>query len=109
MNIIEHGIDYTSAPTLAFPHYAVLKTVSGTVEEDETFTSNISGATGTVVGFTAPLLKYTATTSALEAGDTVTFSGGETAIVVKSDPLTGTTAIDTKITTTGKYLSLIHI
>ena len=79
----EHGINYTSAPTLAFPHYAVLKTVSGTVTEDETFTSNISGATGTVVDFTAPLLKYTATTSALEVDDTVTFSGGSTAIVVK--------------------------
>ena len=30
-NIVEHGIDYTSAPTFAFPHYAVLKTVSGTI------------------------------------------------------------------------------
>jgi len=105
LNIVEHGIDYTSNPTLAFPHYAVLKTISGTISADETFTSNISGATGTVVDVTAPLLKYTATTSALEAGDTVTFSGGETAIVAKSDPLTGTTAIDTKITTTGKYIN----
>ena len=96
LNIIEHGIDYTSAPTLAFPHYAVLKTVSGTITDDETFTSNISGATGTVVDFTAPLLKYTATTSSLDIGDTVTFSGGETAIVAKSDPLTGTATIDTK-------------
>ena len=41
LNIIEHGIDYTSAPTLAFPHYAVLKTVSGTISADETFTSNV--------------------------------------------------------------------
>ena len=105
LNIVEHGIDYTSNPTLSFPHYAVLKTISGTISEDETFTSDISGATGTVVDVTAPLLKYTATTSALEAGDTVTFSGGETAIVVKSDPLTGTTAIDTKITTAGKYIN----
>ena len=104
-NIVEHGIDYTSAPTLAFPHYAVLKTVSGTITDDSTFTSNISGATGTVVGFTAPLLKYTATTSALEIGDTVTFSNDTTAIVAKSDPLTGTTAIDTKITTAGKYIN----
>ena len=50
---------------------------------------NISGATGTVIDFTAPLLKYTATTSALVAGDTVTFSGDSTAVVAKSDPLTG--------------------
>jgi len=105
LNIVEHGINFTSAPTLSFPHYAVLKTVSGTITEDETFTSNISGATGTVVDFTAPLLKYTATTSSLEAEDTVTFSGGETAIVVKSDPLTGTSAIDTNIFTKGKYIS----
>ena len=105
LSIIEHGINFTSAPTLVFSHYAVLKTVSGTVEEDETFTSNISGATGTVVSLTAPLLKYTVTSGALEAGDTVTFSGGETAIVVKSDPLTGTTAIDTKIDTLGKYIN----
>jgi hypothetical protein len=104
-NIVEHGIDYTSAPTLVFPHYAVLKTVSGTITDESTFTSNISGATGTVVGFTAPLLKYTATTSALEIGDTVTFSDGPTAVVVKSDPLTGTTTIDTKITTAGKYIN----
>ena len=75
------------------------------MEEDETFTSNISGATGTVVSLSAPLLKYTVTTSALEAGDTVTFSGGETAVVVKSDPLTGTTTIDTKIDTAGKYIN----
>ena len=105
LNIVEHGINYTSAPTLAFPHYAVLKTVSGTITEDETFTSNISGATGTVVGFTAPLLKYTATTSSLEIGDTVTFSGGETAVVAKSDPLTATTAISAQVTTSGKYIS----
>ena len=104
-NIVEHGIDYTSAPTLAFPHYAVLKTVSGTITDDSTFTSNLSGATGTVVGFTAPLLKYTATTSALEVGDTVTFSNDATAVVAKSDPVTGTTTIDTKITTAGKYIN----
>ena len=105
LSIIDHGINFTSAPTLVFPHYAVVKTVSGTVGEDETFTSNISGATGTVVSLSAPLLKYTVTSGALEAGDTVTFSGGETAVVVKSDPLTGTTAIGTKITTSGKYIN----
>ena len=61
-------------PTLVFPHYAVVKTVSNTVEEDETFTSNISNATATVVSLSAPLLKYTVTTSELEENDTVTFS-----------------------------------
>jgi hypothetical protein len=103
--ISEHGINFTSAPTLSFPHYAVLKTVSGTITEDETFTSDISGATGTVIDFTAPLLKYTATTSALVVDDTVTFSGGETAIVAKSDPLTGTTSIAANIATDGKYIN----
>jgi hypothetical protein len=105
LNIIEHGIDFTSAPTLAFPHYAVLKTVSGTISADETFTSNISGATGTIVDFTAPLLKYTATTSELVENDTVTFSGGETAIVAKTDPLTGTATIGAQITTAGAYIN----
>ena len=105
LNIIEHGIDFTSAPTLAFPHYAVLKTVSGTISADETFTSNISGATGTVVSFNAPLLKYTATTSELVETDTVTFSGGETAIVAKTDPLTGTSTIGAQVTTSGKYIN----
>ena len=104
-NIVEHGINYTSSPTLAFPHYAVLKTVSGTISTDETFTSNISGATGTVIEFTAPLLKYTATTSALVIDDTATFSDGATAIVAKSDPLTGTGSIATQITTAGKYIN----
>ena len=52
LNIIEHGIDFTSAPTLAFPRYAVLKTVSGTISADETFSSNVSGATGTAVSYT---------------------------------------------------------
>ena len=79
-----------------------LKSASGTITEDETFTSNVSGATGTVVDFTAPLLKYTVTSGALEAGDTVTFSGGETAVVVKSDPLTGASSIATNIFTKGK-------
>ena len=105
LNIIEHGINYTSTPTFAFPHYAVVKTVSGAITEDETFTSDISGATGTVIDFTAPLLKYTATTSALVAGDTVTFSGEETAVVAKSDPLTGEGAIAVNITTAGKYIN----
>jgi hypothetical protein len=105
LNIIEHGINYTSAPTFDFPHYAILKTVSGAVTEDETFTSNVSGATGTVVDFTSPLLKYTATTSALVVGDTVTFSGGQTAVVSKSDPLTGTGTIAVNITTAGKYVN----
>ena len=105
LNIIEHGINFTSAPTLAFPKYAILKTVSGAITEDETFTSNVSGATGTVVDFTAPLLKYTATTSELEVGDTVTFSGSTTAVVVKSDNLTATTAINTRIQTAGKYVN----
>ena len=104
-NIIEHGIDFTSAPTLTFPHYAVLKTVSGTISADETFTSNISGATGTVVSFNAPLLKYTATTSELVETDTVTFSSGETAIVSKTDPLTGTATIGAQVTTSGKYVN----
>ena len=105
LSIIEHGINYTSAPTLAFPHYAVLKTVSGTISADETFTSNVSGATGTVVDFTAPLLKYTTTTSELVEGDTVTFSGSETAIVAKTDPLTGTATIGAQITTAGAYIN----
>ena len=105
LNIIEHGINYTSAPSFAFPHYAVLKTVSGSITEDETFTSNISGATGTVVDFTTPLLKYTATTSSLVIDETITFSGGETAVVAKSDPLTGTGTIATNITTSGKYVN----
>jgi len=105
LTIIEHGIDFTSAPTLAFPHYAILKTVSSTITADETFTSNVSGATGTVVDFTAPLLKYTATTSSLDIGETVTFSGGTTAIISKSDPLTGTATIAANITTAGKYIN----
>ena len=105
LTIIEHGIDFTSAPTLAFPHYAILKTVSSTISADETFTSNVSGATGTVIDFTAPLLKYTATTSELDIGETVTFSGGTTAIISKSDPLTGTAAIGANITTAGKYVN----
>ena len=105
LTIIEHGINYTSAPTLAFPKYAVLKTVSGTISANETFSSNISGATGTVVDYTAPLLKYTATTSELEVGDTITTSGSQTAIVAKADSLTGTATIDTQITTAGKYIN----
>ena len=105
LNIIEHGIDFTSAPTLAFPHYAVLKTVSGTISADETFTSNVSGATGTVIDFTAPLLKYTATTSELVETDTITFSSGETAIVAKADPLTATATIGAQVTTSGKYVN----
>ena len=105
LNIIEHGIDFTSAPTLAFPHYAVLKTVSGTISANETFTSNVSGATGTVVDFTAPLLKYTALTSELVVGDTISTSGSQTAIVAKADPLTGTATIGTFITTAGKYIN----
>ena len=105
LNIIEHGINFTSAPTLAFPKYAVVKTVSGTVSVDETFTSNVSGATGTVVSLSAPLLKYTATTSELEVGDTVTFSGGETAVVVKTNNITATTSIDTRIETAGRYIA----
>ena len=105
LNIIEHGIDFTSAPTLAFPKYAILKTVSGAITESETFTSNVSGATGTVVDFTAPLLKYTATTSELEIDDTITFSGNTTAVVAKSDNLTATTAINSRIQTAGKYVN----
>jgi len=105
LNIIEHGINYTSAPTLEFPHYAVLKTVSGVISANETFTSNVSGATGTVIDFTAPLLKYTATTSELVESDTITTSGNITAIVTKSDPLTGTATIGALITTAGKYIN----
>jgi len=105
LNIVEHGINFTAVPTLLFPHYAILKTVSGAITEDETFTTNISGATGTVVDFTAPLLKYTATTSSLEVTDTVTFSDGSTAIVVKSEAVSATTAIDTNIQTSGKFIN----
>ena len=105
LTIIEHGINYTSAPTLAFPKYAVLKTVSGTISADETFTTDISGATGTIIDYTAPLLKYTATQSELEVGDTVTTSGSQTAVVVKADTLTGTATIGTQITTAGKYIN----
>ena len=105
LSIIEHGIDFTSAPTLAFPHYAVLKTVSGTISADETFTSNISGATGTVIDFTAPLLKFTATTSELVEGDTITTSGSQTAIVAKADAMTGIATINAGITTAGSYVN----
>jgi len=105
LNIIEHGINFTSAPTLAFPHYAVLKTVSGTISIDETFTSNVSGATGTVIDFTAPLLKYTATTSELVESDTITTSGNITAVVAKTDPLTGSATIGAQITTAGAYIN----
>ena len=105
LSIVEHGVDYTSAPTLAFPHYAILKTVSGTISTDETFTSNISGATGTVIDFTAPLLKFTTTTSELVEGDTITTSGSQTAIVVKADAMTGTVTINAGITTAGGYVN----
>ena len=105
LSIIEHGIDFTSAPTLAFPHYAVLKTVSGTISADETFTSNVSGATGTVIDFTAPLLKFTATTSELVEGDTITTSGSQTAIVAKADAMSGTVTINSGITTAGSYVN----
>jgi len=105
LSIIEHGIDFTSAPTLEFPHYAVLTTVSGAISANETFTSNVSGATGTIVDFTAPLLKYTATTSELEIGDTITTSGNKTAIVSKTDPLTGTATIGAQITTAGAFIN----
>jgi hypothetical protein len=105
LNIIEHGINYTSAPTLEFPRYAVLKTVSGTISANETFTSNISGATGTIIDYTAPLLKYTATTSELVEDDTISTSGSQTAVVAKTDPLTGTATIDSFITTSGKYIN----
>ena len=105
LNIVEHGINYTSAPTFLFPHYAILKTESGAISAAETFTTNISGATGTVVDYTAPLLKYTATTSSLEVTDTVTFSSTQTAVVAKSDPLTGTGTIGVNITTDGKYIN----
>ena len=105
LSIIEHGIDFTSAPTLAFPHYAVLKTVSGTISANETFTSNISGATGTVIDFTSPLLKFTATTSELVEGDTITTSGSQTAIVAKADAMTGIATINAGITTAGSYVN----
>jgi len=105
LTIIEHGINFTSAPTLEFPRYAVLKTVSGAISANETFTSNVSGATGTVVDFTAPLLKYTATTSELVETDTVTFSGNTTAVVAKTDPLTGTATVGSQVTTSGKYIN----
>ena len=105
LQIVEHGINFTSSPTLAFPKYAILKTISGTVSADETFTSNVSGATGTVVSLSNNVLKYTATTSELEVGDTVTFSGSETATVVQADTLAATASIDTKITTKGKYIN----
>ena len=105
LNIVEHGIDYTSAPTYAFPRYAVLKSVSGTISDTETFTSNISGSSGTVTNFTAPLFKYASSATAMEVGDTITFSGGTTAVVAKSDPLTGSGTIAEKITTQGKYVN----
>jgi hypothetical protein len=102
--VFEHGINYTSAPTFLFPHYAILKTASGAISAAETFSTNVSGATGTVVDYTAPLLKYTATTSELEVGDTITTSGTQTAIVSKADTVTGTTTISTNISTSGKYI-----
>ena len=105
LNIIEHGINYTSAPTYAFPRYAVLKTVSGAISDTETFTSNISGSSGSVTNFTAPLLKYASSATAFEIGDTITFSGGTTAVVAKSDPLTGSGTIGEKITTQGRYVN----
>ena len=105
LNIIEHGIDYTSAPTYAFPRYAVLKSVTGAISDTETFTTTISGSSGTVTNFTAPLFKYASSATAMEVGDTITFSGGTTAVVAKSDPLTGSGTIAEKITTQGKYVN----
>tara|TARA_Y100001980_G_C14552514_1_gene336810 strand:- start:81 stop:3221 length:3141 start_codon:yes stop_codon:yes gene_type:complete len=105
LQIIEHGIDFTSAPTLAFPKYAVLKSASGTISADETFTSNVSGATGSIISFDAPLLKYTATQSELEVGDTITTSGSQTAVVVKADTLSATATIGAKVTTAGAYIN----
>ena len=105
LSIVEHGVDYTSAPTLVFPHYAVLKTVSGAISAGETFTSNISGATGTIIDFTAPLLKFTATTSELVEGDTITTSGSQTAIVAKADAMSGVVTINAGITTAGSYVN----
>ena len=79
-----------------FQDMLFLKTVSGAISDTETFTSNISGSSGSVTNFTAPLLKYASSATAMEVGDTVTFSGGTTAVVAKSDPLTGSGTIDEK-------------
>jgi len=105
LNIVEHGIDYTSAPTYTFPRYAVLKSVTGAISDTETFTTTISGSSGTVTNFTAPLFKYASSATAMEVGDTITFSGGTTAVVAKSDPLTGSGTIAEKITTQGRYVN----
>ena len=105
LSIVEHGIDYTSAPTYTFPRYAVLKSVTGSISDTETFTTTISGSSGTVTNFTAPLFKYASSATAMEVGDTITFSGGTTAVVAKSDPLTGSGTIAEKITTQGKYVN----
>ena len=75
LNIIEHGINYTSALHLIFLITLFLKQFQAQSQKMKHLQANISGATGTVIDFTAPLLKYTATTSSLVVGDTVTFSG----------------------------------
>jgi len=105
LQIVEHGIDYTSAPTYTFPRYAVLKTVSGAISDTETFTTNSSGSSGTVTNYTAPLFKYASASTAFEINETVTFSGGTTAVVIKSDPLTGSGTINELITTKGRYVN----
>ena len=84
-----------------------LKQYQAQYHDDETFTSNVSGATGTIISFDAiSFLKYTATQSELEVGDTITTSGSQTVVVVKADTLTVTTTMSVqKITTTGVHIN----
>ena len=107
INIFDHGIHYTGTSEVVSKNHYLIKNITGQFSIDETIVGGTSGATGVLksVDTDRYILKILSTADSFIAGETITASGGATAIIDSFTPTSITATIGATANTFGRYVN----
>jgi len=107
INIFDHGIHYTGTSEVVSKNHYLIKNITGEFSIDETIVGGTSGATGVLksVDTDRYILKILSTADSFIAGETITASGGATAIIDSFTPTSITATIGATANTFGRYVN----
>ena len=107
INIFDHGIHYTGTSEVVSKNHYLIKNITGEFSTDETIVGGTSGATGVLksVDTDRYILKILSTADSFIAGETITASGGATAIIDSFTPTSITATIGATANTFGRYVN----
>ena len=107
INIFDHGIHYTGTSEVVSKNHYLIKNITGQFSIDETIVGGTSGATGVLksVDTDRYILKILSTADSFIAGETITASGGATAIIDSFTPTSIIATIGATANTFGRYVN----